>query len=471
MKPLKLSLWFLFGFLFFGFSVYASAETFPRIKYWVTQAYTTPADVCADPTRVGSSNQYAFDDVTNETATTATCNYHNITSPTLLQHIPVSANYYCPVGATTVQVNSVFLCSATSCTAPDVRSTVTGLCVPTSCQAGTNSTASRYTGAITTTTPGQSTPGYIPIPLTLCDGTCTGTTGLPYACNADSLGPGHPVSCSYDIVLTGATCTGGNGTAPVDPTLAGTNPPCLPGSGSMTSNTTGKVLCVPGATPGATTPPVVTSKSSTATYPDGSTSTTTTTSTCTGVGACSSSTTINNTPATAGGPGAAGTPGTTTKQDDKPAEPSDFCAKNPTLQFCKGGMNEEKTQLKVFEELERFNNPTATDDSSLTSKTFEDSKTQQLTDEDDKLKNTAKGDLTISGVESSKSAWASALQSGFYTPVTLTTCTPIVSNFAGRTWTLDHCSTAEKISNIGAYAMWFMLAIGGFVMLTGGRVS
>jgi len=364
--------------------------------------------------------------------------------------------YSCPSGQNwTLSGQS---CTRPDCTPPEVRNTETGVCgSPPGC---TRSPNEKIGDNYRITWPLASGVGFCVDKCQAYAASPRNKTGGKATVEMYVNGPGQ----------SGSNCTvGGNEITPnveSEPTMTPT--PCAPGQGSYTSPG-GVVMCVAGTTPNATVPPVVTKKSDVTDYSDGSKKTVTTISTCTGDGACSTNITTTVTNATNGQPGQAGTPGTGEQKLNKPSEEtSDFCAKNPTLQFCKGGMNEEVTQKKVLTELERFNNPTATDDGELTiQKNFLPSESQ--TEFEDVLKDTVQGIALNPSIEQNKSAWVTAMESGWITPITLTGCQPIVSNFAGRSWTLDHCPVAEKISSIGAYALWFMFAVSMFVMLTGGR--
>lgn len=239
----------------------------------------------------------------------------------------------------------------------------------------------------------------------------------------------------------------------------------------------GKLACLPsGQSPDT---PKVTKSSSTKTYPDGSTKVTTTTQTCTGAGACSSTTTITNTKATsgpnAGGAGQAGDPGTTTDEEDESGDTSEFCAKNPNLQVCKGGIAEEGTQKQVLSEVKKISTPDAnTDKSAITNagKYAETPGYQAAKDADDSLVKYASGVTKNADVEASKTTIEQALSSGFWTDIPTASCTTPTYVIAGHAieWS-RWCEIVGYIQEIGAYGMWIMLAISVFVMLTGGRQS
>jgi len=256
--------------------------------------------------------------------------------------------------------------------------------------------------------------------------------------------------------------------SPTDPVKS---PPCASGEGVLTSST-GKVYCVPAST--STTKPIVNSSSKTDTYDDGSTTTTNITQTCTGAGACSTTTTTTNTSATGGGTGKAGTPGTTTStKDDKPSDTSEFCAKNPNLQMCKGGMAEEGTQKQVLSEVKKLTSVDANTDKTAITNTSKYSETpgyQAAKDADDNLVKYASGVTKNADVEASKTTFEQALSSGFWTDIPTASCTTPTYVIAGHAieWS-RWCEIVGYIQEIGAYGMWIMLAISVFVMLTGGR--
>ena len=68
-----------------------------------------------------------------------------------------------------------------------------------------------------------------------------------------------------------------------------------------------------------------------------------------------------------------------------------------------------------------------------------------------------------------KGVWEQAMAGGFLAPVQFATCQPLHAQVGPYSWTFDHCAVAARVSEIGEYVLWVMLAIGGFVMLTGGR--
>lgn len=290
----------------------------------------------------------------------------------------------------------------------------------------------------------------------------------------------------YEIVQLGFTCSSG-------PSLPGSvspdktppeppkKPPCAATEGVLTSSA-GTVACVPPGTPSAEAPAVTKTKNTEA-FPDGSTKTTETTTTRDKqTGAEDKTTTTTSTPNSSGGQGQAGPVGTSTTQGSSssttggdPTKPgdSDFCAKNPNLQICKGGMSEEATQKKVQEAAEKIRD-------SLDAKDFDAAthfKPIALSEEGKAKIDEAIGKMNADIAKFGTSADPS---SGFYDnfknqmtdwigPISNAGCQPFSGRIGPYTWNLDHCPTAAKISAIGAYCMWVMLAFGVFALTTRNR--
>ncbi len=133
-------------------------------------------------------------------------------------------------------------------------------------------------------------------------------------------------------------------------------PPCAAAEGVMTSSS-GTVACVPEGTP-SSNPPVVKKSTTSTTKPDGSIvkeETTTTRDPATGAESTSKTTTTTSPGGSSTVESSTGDSSSGTNSEGKPdgTGQNDFCAKNPGLQICKGGMNEEATQKKVFDEAEK----------------------------------------------------------------------------------------------------------------------
>lgn len=247
--------------------------------------------------------------------------------------------------------------------------------------------------------------------------------------------------------------------------------PCDPGQG-VVSNSSGKVQCVDkGKNPGADEP-VVKKETTTKTHPDGSQTITTTIQTCTGAGACSTTTQITNTPATGGGTGIAGKPGTTNSITDSSANQvgedskGDFCAQNPEMQICKGGMATEET-LKKLVEAPAIEDTSITNQSDFAAQASSSSSYQAMQERDRALVSGAEN----VGDQSNKSAWEAAMSSGWFEPIPAVSCSPYSFSFHGRSITIDWCEEIDKIQQVVAYCLWIGLCFGVFVMLTGGKSS
>jgi len=220
------------------------------------------------------------------------------------------------------------------------------------------------------------------------------------------------------------------------------------------------------------------------------TTTTTTTEVCTQAGSC---TTTTNTSSSAGpssttttkSPG--GTPGD--GSGDDPTKKKSFCEENPTLAICQQtsysastcasapactgdavqcaqALEVWKTRCEVLDAL----TPKNTDDSLISgadatsgSKTAYDEKMQQIKD--------AVTGATADASAASQSSWSAAMSSGWFDTITISGCTATDYQIGGHVYHFDPCPVAAKISEIGSYALWITLVIGGFVFVTGGRAA
>lgn len=385
-------------------------------------------------------------------------------------------NATCPYGGSQVTAGGQCM-NAPDCPGGQVRDTLTGVCGAPPCTAGESTNENAFAGwsicdkySISCILGGAG--GYL-VPSSYCDGTCTvSVSGVQTgSCDANvgaSVDSPKAISCIFSGTKTGAACSVNTkpvaGAAPVVPK---TPAPCASGEGVMTTSA-GKVVCVPSGTPGADNPPKVTKQSSTKNFPDGSTQVTTTTQTCTGEGACSSTTTITNT-GPSGSPGTtgdAGKPGTSTEVKEKqPSETSSFCQQNPGLQLCKGGMNEEVTQKRVADAL-TVDAKDYTDITSADTAAAANAAKQAALD----ATTSAIGELSKIG---SAADPAKAYQdqvtnalTNWFDPVPITGCQPVGGTIGGRTFSIDICPTAAKISEIGAYCLWIMFAFGTLALVT-----
>lgn len=199
--------------------------------------------------------------------------------------------------------------------------------------------------------------------------------------------------------------------------------------------------------------------------------TTTKVETCTGAGSCT--TTTSTSTSTGGGAPVAGSTTTSTTPDGKASGaaradgqggydldlPDDYAREGTTKQI-------QESTKKIADVLDLAGGA----DSSAIDNADAEAATKQARDDKDK-EVMDRIDGTVDVAASQKSAWQSAMSSGFLGPITMTGCSPYSVTIAGRTWTLDHCPIAAKIAEIMSYALWFGLAIGGFVFLTGGRAA
>ncbi len=478
MRTLRLILYFFVGFALSAIVVPAFAEDYPAVVYWHAQPPTTdPLSAC----RAANSETEYFTFVGE---TTVSCK--RTRSDGSIAYLAVINGWHvCPAGGELTDVNNVEICrNAPACTPPQVRDTTTGQCKDSSCpSAGTG------TGLMSPST----TPVTNPDLANSYTWTDPAVTAKTYGAGGTFCSSGCvvayqsarcilPVADNYNCAVlntsyTGATCSTSGPPSVVPGSTADTPkpPPCDPGQSIIQMG--GKLACLPsGQSPDT---PKVTKSSSTKTYPDGSTKVTTTTQTCNGAGACSSTTTVTNTTATsgpnAGGKGQAGEPGTTTDEEDESGDTSEFCAKNPNLQVCKGGISEEGTQKQVLAEIKKLSTVDAsTDKTAITNagKYAETPGYQAAKDADDSLVNYASGVTKNADVEASKTTFEQALSSGFWTDIPTAACTTPTYVIAGHSieWS-RWCEIVGYIQEIGAYGMWIMLAISVFVMLTGGRQS
>lgn len=269
-----------------------------------------------------------------------------------------------------------------------------------------------------------------------------------------------------------STCesSGSNTPVPTTEEPSKTNPPCGAGQGTATMG--GKVVCVDTSkVPTAEAPPDVKKTTTTKTESDGSTTTITEIRTCTGEGACSTTTitTIGATPS--GTPGTAGIPGTSTAVKDTGSnETADFCKSNPNMQICKGGMATETTLTETRDEIKKLTKSEELSDEAITGKaTFNSGDDAALKAQNEDLTARVTGGVFPDGVQINKGSWEAAMTGGWFDEIPNAGCSPAVISAAGRSITLDWCERAAQISQMGAYALWFTLLVGVFVMLTGGK--
>lgn len=370
----------------------------------------------------------------------------------------IQSGVACPSGQnwTLVEAN----CIRPDCVAPQIRNSGTGVCEVTDPCAGKETqppVTGWYPSAVGT--PSLESTQY-------CDGGCAA------ALNASPTGTQYANKTTrwqqYSKVQLGYTCSAGLPTAPISggpnkqPPEPPKKPPCLAAEGVLTSST-GAVHCVPEGTPGAA-PPVVTKTKDVQNFPDGSTKITETTTTRDSqTGAEVKGQTITATPATGGGAGAAGTPGTTSGTEEKgtttggdPAKPgdSDFCAKNPGLQMCKGGMNEEATQKEIKDKLTEINESLNPD---------EDANKEGLEAEKTGYEEKAMAHKEFIDAFASKGQNDEGFLSWAWIPeVPASACAPFTGTIAGKTITLDWCEQLGMVRDIAGYMFYILTAFGLF---------
>lgn len=467
MRNIRLLFYFVIGLMLGGFTASAFASTFPAVAVYkmvsipalASSTYPSLASACSAVSALAGETFVPNPNGSNSCCAGGSC-------------AMVAVEYTCPYGGSVIGNTCT---NVPPCDPPAVQDQMTGECVVNNCPLAGTGTGTNEVGF------SPAFPNlygwYDPVATTTRGGAgsyCSSGCTVSYQATVcvQSTEPGTNNCAALNTTYTGSTCTG-----TAAPIVSGSTakPPCAAGEGVVTMG--GKVACVPtGASPDT---PKVTKSSSTQTFPDGSTKITNTTTTCSGVGACSTTTTITNTAATsggnAGGAGQAGDPGTTTDEEDESGDTSEFCAKNPSLQVCKGGLSEEGTQKQVLTEVKKLTSvDSATDKSAITNtKSYTSTEGYEAAKaKDDELLNFANGTTKNASVEASKTTFEQALASGFWTDIPTASCTTPSYVIAGHEieWS-RWCEIVGYIQEIGAYGMWIMLAISVFVMLTGGRQS
>lgn len=370
----------------------------------------------------------------------------------------------CPAGFTL----SGNQCTAPDCVAPSVRQPDGSCASP--CEAAAQQPATY--AWLKSKVGGPSVEG------TYCNGQCM--VGVNPAPTGTAYNNGVDKIQRYQMVVTAAPCQSANMPVPDNGAVAPPEPPkkpvCAANEGVLTT-TSGTIACVPPGVPTQSTP-IVTKKSETQNFPDGSTKTISTTYTKDPVsGVQDTQQTTVTTGASGGGAGQAGPVGTSSTSgssgttsggnpDPTKGDGGDLCRNNPTLDICTGKLNKEETQLQIKEGIKSLTDPGSTPYTALENAKQSAQADADLKTQTDKFEAIMAG--TVDPAASSKSSWQSAMESGWFSPIPATTCSPYTATIGGRTWTLDLCPIAEKISVIAEYAMWFGLVVGVFVMFTGG---
>lgn len=467
-------------------SCYAQAETIPATGQWYfgdgvascqsgsnyfcsanSWAYARCPQVSCNGVRHGDAS------VSGSGYATATCAYSCGATGTVQIGSQGQSQLGCPTtGGWTL--------SGSNCTRPDCPQgqdrNEAGVCVAPPCQSGESISFSIFSGY---SVGANAVVGAGANPYTngsnRCNGTCTFNVTSITNCPAQvgTVDNPKPITCHGTGVLTGATCSIDESVGSTAPLIPNHRPKCLAGEGVLTTSS-GTVACVPSGTPSSA--PVVRTSTQTEQFPDGSTRTTETTYTKDPVSQVQDTQQqITNTPATGGGAGTAGPIGTTsnsgsaTPSSGDGKEAADFCRLNAQLQICKGDMNKEETQIQVRDYIKSLTDPGSTPFTKIDQAKQSTKSDDDLKEQTDKFQAAAEG--TFSPDSASRNSWQSAMDSGWFEPVTRQGCTPYSATIGGRTWNLDICPTAEKISVISEYVIWFMLVVGTFVMLTGGVFS
>lgn len=302
-----------------------------------------------------------------------------------------------------------------------------------------------------------------------CSGGCSQYVSGPVAVPGDpSLGyytDGKTRTEYAKWQFDGSSCTSPDNSpssATPSPPTTPKKPPCSASEGVMTSSS-GAVHCVPEGTP-SSNPPVVKKESTTTTTPDGSTvkqDTTTTRDPSTGVEDKQTTTTTTSPGGSTSVQSSSGTSGTGTNATGTPdgTGQNDLCAKNPTLQICKGGMSEEGTQKKVLDEAEKIRKALAPEEEA--DKTKLD---QAKSDYEEKSAAHVKlfDDLGAKG-QSDEGVFSWAL----LPDLPGGGCTPFTGIVLGRSITIDVCDQVAKIRDIGGYALYFFTAFTLFSIAVG----
>jgi len=473
---------FILSFLFVG-SGFAIADTLPAVQSYsysgAGQVFSSVSAACSHargalPIGTCSDTDLGWKGNNNQAGT---C--RRLYGGSCLDLAYPYGTLTCPSGGTLSGTNCI---NVPACTPPQVRDAATGQCIDPPCSAGAQVASATYfggwrVGTATNAVVGPNGQSYFqPPPETICDGTCIITMTTSGSCSSESapyVNSPQPIMCVGTGQKTGGSCSTNSAATGDAPVIPNHRPKCLPGEGVLTSSA-GTVACVPSGVPAST--PVVRTEKQTQQFPDGSSRTTETTYTKDPVSQVQDTQQqITNTPATGGAPGQSGPVGTTTTAEStSPSSPtdkeaSDFCKANGQLQICKGDMNKEETQIQVRDYIKSLTDPASTPYSELDDAKQSTQSDAELKEQTDKFQAAAEG--TFSPDSASRSSWQSAMESGWFEPVTRQGCQPYTATVGGRTWNLDICPTAEKISGISEYVIWFLLVVGTFVMMTGGAFT
>lgn len=304
------------------------------------------------------------------------------------------------------------------------------------------------------------------MPESICDGSCvvsvtdvqTGSCSAPPGSSPDNP---QPISCVFMGMKTGASCS--QSTIPeagTPPTIVKKVPPCDAADGVMTSSS-GSVKCVPSGTPTARKP-LVTKSTVTKVNADGSVTTIETTTTRDPLTGAESSSTTSKTTAPDGSVTQPEGPTTTDKPaptGDTPGKENDFCAKNPGLQICKGGLNEEQTQKAIQEDIKTIKE--SLDPDQEIDQSAIDDKIAEYEAEAGKIK--AKFEDIGAKGQSDDGFWTWA----FLPEIPATQCQPMGGTVMGHELKIDLCDKFAMIRDLAGWALYITTIFGLFRIFTG----
>lgn len=142
----------------------------------------------------------------------------------------------------------------------------------------------------------------------------------------------------------------------------------------------------------------------------------------------------------------------------------DLCKNNPGLDVCNNRLNKEETQVKIKDSLsaEGFDPATHLPDTLDASAAAKKEATDKVADIVADVEKFGTGaDPASSKYDQFRDAMGS-----WFDPIPASGCSPFSARIGPWTWNFDHCPTAYKIAEIGAYCMWVMLAFGVFALVT-----
>lgn len=379
-----------------------------------------------------------------------------------------SATYSCPFGGTMDTSTNPPTCkNAPPCTAPNVRDS-TGECKPPPDPCAAKGQLPSVSGWVT-----------VPVGSGIQSNSCLDNCQVVTALDGNTpyyYTDGKTMTRKVTKRYSGSSCTASDSASNVPltdqskaPSEPPKKPPCADGEGVMTSSS-GTIACVPAGSPGSN-PPVKTTEKTTTTNAGGGTTTKETTTTrdpATGVEEKSTTTTTRDAGGSVTGVSSeSSSKGTSVAGDPTKPQDSDFCSKNPNLQICKGGLNEETTQKEVRDNIKQVSDRIGEVENVDDVKNAQ--ATQSVKDQGEQAHNDAVGKITDgtfnAGAANQQSAFDNAL-STWFDPVTRSGCSPLTASIGGRTWNFDMCDTADKISEIAGYALWVFLAFGSLALVT-----